>query len=108
MEQFTCDQDTQTAKFAPSREDSYERLLRKNSQFAQPEPLLEDQVVLSVWLENALATLSDTERYVICEIVLKQRTEREVSVELGVSQNTIHYRKCRALKRLKKFLEKNS
>ena len=107
VERFVCDQNTQTVAFVPSREDSYERLL-KNNQFSQDEPTPEDQVILSAWLASALATLSDNERYIIYEVVMKQRTEREVSKELGVSQNTIHYHKRRALNQLKNFLEKNS
>ena len=35
-EQFTCDQEAQTATFTPSREDSYERLLAAKTQFPNP------------------------------------------------------------------------
>ena len=107
-EGFACDQEAQTVTFIPSREDSYERLLAKNNQFAQDEPGTEEQVFLSLWVETLLSTLTERERYIISEVILKQRTEREVSAELNISQNTLNYHKNRALRKLRKILEKNS
>lgn len=107
-EGFTCDQEAQTAFFTPSREDSYERLLEANSQFAEDEPTTEEQAFLSLWVETLLSTLTEQERFIISEVVLKQRTEREVSAELHISQNTLNYHKNRALRKLRNFLEKNS
>lgn len=106
-ERFVCDQEAQTAVFTPSREDSYERLLAANNQFAQDEPTTEDQAFLSMWIETLLSTLTEQERYIISEVVLKQRTEREVGADLHISQNTLHYHKSRALRKLRNFLEKN-
>lgn len=107
-EGFVCDQEAQTAIFTPSREDSYERLLEANSQFAEDAPATEDQVFLSMWMETLLGTLTEQERYIVSEIVLKQRTEREVSEELHISQNTLNYHKKRALRKLREYIEKNS
>lgn len=38
-EKVSCDQEAQTAAFTPSREDSYERLLEANQQFALCRPI---------------------------------------------------------------------
>ena len=43
-----------TATFLPSREDSYERLLAKDKQFATSGQPVEEQAVSSVWLEGLL------------------------------------------------------
>ena len=44
----------ETAAFLPSREDSYERLLEQDKQFAASDRSVEEQAVSSVWLEELL------------------------------------------------------
>lgn len=44
----------ETATFLPSREDSYERLLEKDRQFAASGVSVEEQAVSSVWLEDCV------------------------------------------------------
>ena len=54
-----------TAIFLPSREDSYERLLEKDKQFAASGQPVEEQAVSSVWLEELLQHLSSDERIIL-------------------------------------------
>ena len=51
-----------TATFLPSREDSFERLLETDRQFAVAVQPVEEQAVSSVWLEELLQCLSADER----------------------------------------------
>ena len=106
-ERFVCDFESQTAFFIPSREDSYERLLGLEQQFAADDIPLDEQIADSNWMDALLDTLEPKERHIIRGIFVKQQTEQELSVELGVSQNTVHYWKKKALKKLREIFEKN-
>ena len=46
----------ETASFLPSREDSYERLLAKDKQFATSGQPVEEQAVSSVWFGGIITT----------------------------------------------------
>lgn len=107
METFVCDQEAQTARFFPGREDSYERFLEQEKEFPAETTLVEDQALLSVHVAELLGTLGATEQRIILGLFFEQRTERELAAELHLSQNTVHYWKEQALKKLKKFLENN-
>ena len=48
----------ETASFLPSREDSYERLLEKDRQFAASGVSVEEQADASVWLEDCVSVTS--------------------------------------------------
>ena len=67
----------ETASFLPSREDSYERLLEKDRQFAASGQSVEKMVVSSVWLEEILSLLTDEERQIIEQLYIFGHTERE-------------------------------
>ena len=58
-----------TAIFLPSREDSYERLLEKDKQFAASGQPVEEQAVSSVWLEELLQHLSSDERIILTNCI---------------------------------------
>lgn len=107
METFVSSQEAQTALFLPSREDSYERLLGLEMDFPAEGPPVEDQVLMSIQVRELLGTLGATEQRIILGLFFEQRTERELADELCLSQNTVHYWKEVALKKLKKFFEKN-
>lgn len=107
MESFVCDQEARTALFFPSREDSYERLLGLEMDFSAEDPPVEDQALRSIQMAELLETLGVTEQRIILGLFFEQRTERELATELQLSQNTVHYWKEAALKKLKKFLENN-
>ena len=57
-EKFSCNQETQTARFTPSREDSYERLLGAGHQFATGGPTPEEEAISSLWLKELMCSLS--------------------------------------------------
>ena len=94
-----------TAIFLPSREDSYERLLEKDKQFAASGQPVEEQAVSSVWLEELLQHLSSDERIILHKLYFEDKSERIVSMELGISKTALHQRKVKLLQKLKNFLE---
>ena len=95
----------ETATFLPSREDSYERLLEKDRQFAASGVSVEEQAVSSVWLEELLQCLSADERVILHKLYFEDKSERNVSIELGISKTALHHRKVKLLQKLKNFLE---
>lgn len=104
------DHETQMVTYIPGREVSYEGLLEEHWEFPAPDEAVDDAVVkaqMGRWLEEALHSLTDEEMSLIQELFYLEKTEREAAGLFQVSQNTIHYRKCRALEKLKKLLEKN-
>ena len=52
-----------TASFLPSREDSYERLLEQDRQFAASAHPVEEQAVSSVWLERKVKLLRKLKKF---------------------------------------------
>ena len=95
----------ETATFLPSREDSYERLLEQDKQFAASGVSVEEQAVSSVWLEELLQCLSADERVILHKLYFEDKSERNVSIELGISKTALHHRKVKLLQKLKKLLE---
>ena len=76
-ERFLADQDTQTAAFTPSREDSYERLLEQDEQFACESKPVEEQAVSYLWMEELFSTLSEEEQQIIYQRQMLERYARE-------------------------------
>ena len=107
-EKFSCDQEAQTTAFAPSREDSYERLLEANRQFASADPSPEEEAVSSLWLENLMRALSPEEREIIRQLYILDRTEREASATLRLALSTFHRRKKALLEKLRNLLSEKS
>ena len=95
----------ETATFLPSREDSFERLLEQDKQFAASGVSVEEQAVSSVWLEELLQCLSADERVILHKLYFEDKSERNVSIELGISKTALHHRKVKLLQKLKKLLE---
>ena len=56
-------------------------------------------------LHTALMQLTKEERDFICALFFDEKTESEVAKGLGVSQQAVHKRKNRILKKLKNFFE---
>lgn len=108
VEQTVVDQERQTVTIIPSREDSYERLLDQDAQFAEDDASTEEQAIRNIQsqqLHKALYLLSDDERFLIEQLYFEERTEREISDERGIYHNAIHKQKNRILQKLKKILE---
>ena len=110
-ERFLVDVELQTVTVIPSREDSYERLLEADKQFAANEESTVDTAIKELLLERleeALHTLSDEEMALIHELFYLNRTEREVSKLFHIAVSTLHQRKQTVLRKLAKLLDKFS
>lgn len=106
-ERTIIDHKTQTVQVIPSREDSYERLLEQEVQFAG-ESQTEELAIQNLQFEQlykALSRLREDEQYLIKQMFFEERTERELAEELSIYHNAVHKRKNRILKKLKNILE---
>lgn len=107
-EKFVCDQAARTATFTPSREDSYDRLLEGDRQFAAQGPTLEETVVSSIWMQDLMGKLSPQEREIIYQLYVLEKSEREASAALHLAQTTFRRRKKALLEKLRTLLSENS
>lgn len=107
-EKFSCDQETQTVRFIPSREDSYERLLETGHQFAADGSTPEEEVISSLWLEDLMRSLSPEERGIIYHFYLLDKPEREACAALHLSRTTFQRRRDALLEKLRNMLKENS
>lgn len=107
-EKFSCDQETQTAAFTPSREDSYERLLEANQQFASAGPSPEEEAISSIWLEDLMRGLSPEEQDIIIQLYILDKSERQACAALNLALSTFHHRKKALLEKLRNLLSENS
>lgn len=92
----------------PSREDSYERLLETDKQFASGDESVEDRAIKTMLLnqlKEILETLSYEERQLIYELFYIQRTERELCKMMDIGKTTLHKRKEKLLLKLRNLLE---
>lgn len=109
VERTITDEQGQIIEVIPSREDSYERLLEMDEQFAEDAASVEEQAIHSILIQQlhkALSLLSEDERLLMEQLYFEGRTEREIAKERGVYHNAIHKQKNRVLDKLKKILEK--
>lgn len=108
-ERCNIDYEKGTVTYIPSREDSYERLLEENRQFAAEIESVEDTAVKTVMIEKMLdciKQLTPNEQELITELFFKDKSERRLSMETGIPYMTIHDRKVKILGKLKKLMEK--
>ena len=78
----------ETATFLPSREDSYERLLEKDRQFAAPGKNVEQLALEHLEAEQirfCLAQLNEDEQELIFLLFYQEKTEQEVGNILHIS-----------------------
>lgn len=101
------DAEKQTVEFLPGREDSYERLLEAGGDFASPDEPLEERMVRSYLLEQAMDSLSSEEQDVLRELYYCGRTEREAGAVLHIAKTTLHRRRNQALEKLRKIIREN-
>ncbi len=107
-EKFSCNQETQTARFTPSREDSYERLLAANHQFASAGSSPEEEAVSSLWLADLMRGLSPEERDIITQLYILDKSERQACAALRLARTTFQRRKEALLEKLRNLLDENS
>ncbi len=98
---YIINQKKETVKEIPSREDSLDRLTEIGKDFADSNLDFQDSLVLKIMLDEALAKLSDEERYLITQLFYLGRTERDLANELGISQYTVNRNKHKILKKLR-------
>lgn len=109
VERCHIDSLNQTVTCIPSREDSYERLIEENRQFAVDGESVEDAAVKAVLIEKMLSSLmllKQEEQELIKELFFKGKSEHQLAAETGIPRMTIHNRKRRILSHLKKLIEK--
>lgn len=108
-ERYKIDSAKGTVTYLSSREDSFERLLEENRQFSADTESVEDAAVKAVMIKKMLSCLkllAMEEQELIIELFLNGKSERQISLEKGIPAMTIHDRKIKILKKLKKLMEK--
>ena len=107
QEHIKVDKETGERIVIPSREDSYERLLEAQKQFAEEAENVEDAAVRAVILEKlneALYTLSDEETAIIHALFYQETSEVELAKKLEIARTTLQSRKYKILEKLRKLL----
>jgi DNA-directed RNA polymerase specialized sigma24 family protein len=111
-ESWKIDQDAQTAKCIPSREDSLDRLLEEDKQFAHGGESVEDATIKKMMLDklpSCLDRLDGDERALIDALFFGNggagMTEREYAELHNVPCSTIHSRKKNILATLHKLMK---
>ena len=109
IERYEVDYAKGTVTYLPSREDSYDRLMEENRQFADEAESVEDVAVKAVMIEKMLTSfklLASEEQELIAELFFKDKSEHQLSAETGIPRMTLHDRKVKILCKLKKLMEK--
>ncbi|MFT8888603.1 MAG: sigma factor-like helix-turn-helix DNA-binding protein [Ethanoligenens sp.] len=109
VERCRIDSASGTVTYLPSREDSYERLLEENKQFAAAGESVDDVAIKTVMIEKMLTCLkhlSPEEQKLITALFFNDKSEHQMSRETDVPQRTIHDRKVKILAKLRKLMEK--
>lgn len=107
-EQTIIDEETQTVTVIPSREDSYERMKEAAVQFTSQIPGPEELVIQRLEAEQlykAISCLSADDQYLIRQLYFEERTERDLAMELQLSQKGINKRKNRILSILRELMK---
>ncbi len=107
---FRQDVYAQNAAFTPTREDSLDRLINEEKViFVSDEPSPEELALHNDEIERlskSLKELSPAEYKLIYALFFEGLTERAYAERIGEHYMTIHNRKARIQKKLKKLLEK--
>ena len=96
QEHTKVDKETGQITVIPSREDSYERLLAAEKQFAEDAEDIEDAAIRAVMLEKlnkALHTLTDEETAIIHALFYQEVSEVELAKQMGIPRTTLRSRK---------------
>lgn len=107
QERTRVDKKTGQITVIPSREDSYERLLEAEKQFAEDVENIEDAAIRAVMLEKltaALHTLADEEKAIIHALFYQEVSEVELAKRMGIPRTTLRSRKDKILVKLKELL----
>ncbi len=107
QERTRVDQETGQITVIPSREDSYERLLEAEKQFAEDAEDIEDVAIRAVMLEKlaaAIHTLTDEEKTIIHALFYQEISEVELAKKMGIPRTTLRSRKDKILEKLKELI----
>ena len=102
---YIIDSEHETTKVIPKREESLDRLTEIGKEFPDGESDFQENMILKIMLEQALAKLSNEERYLITQLFYFNRTERELAAELHQTQQNINKIKHRILCKLYEILK---
>ena len=108
-ETFVYDADRRIARFLPSREDSYDRLLGEDQQFATSEDSVEMVTLRKTQIQRLrqiLPLLEPEEAALINTLYFENVSERQLAKQSGVPLMTINCRKQKILGKLLKMMEK--
>lgn len=108
VERYQIDCTKHTVTLFPSREDSYERLLEENRQFALESEAVEDAAIKTVLIErmlNCLKSISEQEQELIYNVFFLEKTQTELENVYKISQQAISKRLKKALKHLAEIME---
>lgn len=106
-EQYIPDPKTGETIRLPSREDSYERLLEEDRQFPMDELSPEAETIHADELRRlrlCMALLSNYEQRLISALYFEGLSERELACRTNTHYMTLHCRKVKILKKLKKLM----
>ncbi len=85
-ERIIINPDAQTVKIILSKEDSLDRLMEKDVDFADDSEPIEETAARKIIVEQALAMLTADKRFIISEIYFAGKTELEIAEELHKTQ----------------------
>ncbi|MDF3000990.1 MAG: polymerase sigma factor, sigma-70 family [Bacillota bacterium] len=105
---YRIDYTGNTVTYAPSQEDSYDRLVEENYQFPAVSESVENMAVNAVMIEKMLACLkllAYEEQALIYALYFKGKSEREYGDQIGISQKGVSKRKYKILDKLKKLMK---
>lgn len=91
----------------PPREDSLERMLEANNQFAASAPSPEELFMAAeetIYLYRCLEKLEPEERALIHALYFDGLTEREYAFEIALCQKTVNNHKRRILAKMRKWM----
>ncbi len=102
---YIINQEKETVKEIPSREDSLDRLTALGYDFENRTADFRESVSDKIMLEQALKKLSDEERYLIIQLFYFEKPVQELAAEQNVTCQTINYRKRKILTKLRELIE---
>ncbi|MBO6229468.1 MAG: sigma-70 family RNA polymerase sigma factor [Ruminiclostridium sp.] len=98
------DEKNEKVTFILCREDSVERLLEIGVEIEDTNDSIA-ALETAVTVNQALAQLTEKERYIIKALFFDGRNERDLADEFGISQKNVHKHKDKILAKLNKYLK---
>ncbi|ODR28287.1 RNA polymerase sigma factor [Eisenbergiella tayi] len=109
VENYMLNREEETVTVVPSREDSLERLLELGQQFIKEQLSVEEEVIRIVMYEklhNAIQKLEKEERGLIINFYYQKQSDREIALQLGISQKAVNKQRHKILTKLRMIIKK--